>query len=221
MCWVDLSMVTTTLAAAGTVPISKATTNGTRWRIAALPVRLRGLSSRLDTRNRPDGCTGGRKVDFHYNRESGISRCTAGLLRRTVNDIKQAGDLLRGFGRGDVFELERIFERLFESAHLADLQPGLGIELLDRALRDRARHLHVLGEAVDRARVAVGPVDSARVGLHEANDGVALLRERRRAGDVDADGLSGEFRQVGDARHDHGLAVGDVLQPERQHRPAD
>src|SRR5436853_2205047 len=180
MCWVDLSMVTTTLAVAGTVPISKATTNGTRRRIAALPVRLRGQAP---AQIRATGLmvAPARKVEFHYNDESGISRRTAGLLRRTVNDIKQAGDVLRGFGRGDVFELERVLERLFQSADLADLQPGLGIELLDRALRDRARHLHVLGEAVDRARVAGGTDDGERVGLHEANDGVALLRERRRA----------------------------------------
>src|ERR1043166_6435658 len=130
MCWVDLSMVTTTLAAAGTVPISKANNNGTSRRIAALPVMLRV------------------KLPPIYARP-------VRWLRRTVNDIKQAGELLRGFGRGDVFELEGVLKGLLEAADLADLQPGLGIELVARALRDRARDLHVLGEAVDRARVAV------------------------------------------------------------------
>src|SRR5690348_12214590 len=115
-----------------------------------------------------------RKLDVDYNPADGISRRAAGLLRRTVNDIKQAGDFLRGFGRGDIFELEGVLERLLESAHLPDLKPGLGIELLDGALRDRARHLHVFGEPVDRARVAIGPVDGARVGSHETNDRVAL-----------------------------------------------
>ncbi len=141
-------------------------------------------------------------------------------LFRLVDDVEQPGDLLRGLRCRNVLVVERVLQREIEPLDLADLQSGLGIELVDRLSGDPGRRASC---SARRSRPRAGPrrpSRSTRIDAHELAIAARLVFNEFR--------MAMLTRMVwlascglGRAR-DHGdLAVEDVLQRERRRRPAD
>src|ERR671930_68374 len=86
------------------------------------------------------------------------------LCMRLIEDIQHALRLRQRHRRGDVFELERLFQRHIEPFHFGKLQRLFRKEFVARLLRQSARDFGDLGVMVDRAGIGIGPINRAAQG---------------------------------------------------------